>query len=282
MTITKRSARAITAPPNAGEILRDARIRMFSRYLDREYVNGPMGMIETVKEAKSRGLSLVPYADFEPASDMPVGNGQAKIRTGTLVIHEADGRTLGGKVVSGGSFSSPERLFYDVPRHLRGKSGWLVAESPNFDFIDRGEAYEAVVPEGRIIHVERAATHGGRFMKDRETGVPIGDRIMDNDRQRQGTVSVNNKHEPCIDLIAKDVGSGTIFLDVGTSEKLRALARAVITPENYVQHVVSRLKREDCSLEIKRFIYDWIASDPILQEAVNRSRLLSIFADKSL
>jgi len=275
MQKTFHPANAIPVPRNADEILRNVRIRMFSKFLEPKYLNGPMGAVETVHEAKRRGLSLVPYADFEHVRNMPAGNGYGKIRTGTLVIHEADGRTLGERVVSGGNFSSPECLVYEVPPQLRGKRGWLVAESPNFDFTDRGEV---VVPVERIIHVERAATHGGTFRKDKETGVPVGDRIGENNGRKPDTVSVNNKHEPCIDLIVKDMGSNTIFLDVATSEKLKALARPAITPENYVEHVVSRLQEMECSLDLKRFVYDWMSGDQALSEAVNRARMLSIFA----
>lgn len=275
MQKTFHLANAIPAPQNAGEILLNIRIRMFSKFLEPKYLNGPMGMVESVNEAKKRGLSLVPYADFKHVHGAPAGNGYGRIRTGTLVIHEADGRTLGERVVSGGNFSSPECLSYEVPPQLRGKRGWLVAESPNFDFTETGEV---VVPVERIIHVERAATHGGTFRKDQETGVPVGDRIGKNNDRKLDTVSVNNKHEPCIDLIVRDMGSGTIYLDVGTSEKLKALVRPSITPENYVEHVVSRLQEVECSLDLRRFVYDWMSGDRALSEAVNRSRLLSIFA----
>jgi hypothetical protein len=239
------------------------RIRMFSRFLEPKSLNGPMNVVDTVRTAKELGLTLVPYADYSDTLRVQ-GNSYTKVRTGTLVIHEADGRMLGSTVISGGSFYSPETFVYEVPGQYVGKQGWLIAESPDFDFVDKGRnRYEVVVPEKKVIHVERAATHAGRFRRDHDTGIPVGDRLRDVDGKKLGTVSVNNKHESCIDLIAKDVNGNIIYLDVPTSDPLKALARQTITPQNYVEMVVAAVSA-GIDGRMEKFVADWAKDDPSL------------------
>jgi len=265
MQKTIQTARGITPVSGSERKGLDARIREFGRLLEPQLIR-PMGMVETVRNCHENGLALVPHADFEHIRRLPQ-NGYSKVRTGTLVIHERDGKPFGDEVVSGGDFNSPERLVFPVPRQYRGRHGWLVAISPHFDIVEWAAECRVMVPEGRLVHVERAPAYGGTFWRDDDTGVPIGDRVRENGGAKPGMVAISNKIEPCIDLIVRDINSSHIYLDVGTSDQLKALVRLAITPENYAERVAGLVKA-GANGRMAAFVREWASEDPALAEAL--------------
>jgi len=95
---------------------------------------------------------------------------------------------------------------------------------------------------------------------------------------REGVRGLTTRYGAHVCLAVRDLSDGrAIHISVPASERLQSFVRASITPENYVQHVVARLEQDGKNRELKRFVYDWMSTDPALAKEVNRG-ILSIFS----
>ena len=272
MSLSKQSTRAI-APPNLGHDLTLRRIAEFSHLLGPQLLR-PMSMVEAVN-VKAHGYSLVSNKECDSLSEKTSPkNGSGMVWTGTLVISEREGKAFGEVVRVVADFASPYNFIFEVPSGFRGKRGCLVLEYPDFEFEPLDENTYRIRPIGWLAHVEGFPSVIGWFRVEQNFGLPIGEALRESSDTSRFLDILNREFCAHISLVSRDLGSrNRIHVAARPSEKFRPLARFIITPENYINHVLEILQKSNGDREIKRFIYDWMGSDPVLAAGINRARL---------
>jgi len=311
MSFSKQSIRAIALPQENGNGKLKERIAEFARMFEKKNIRKPMNMIDTLMLSRQEGNTIISSREFDFLPDaVNEATGSIKMWTGTLIVIQREGRQFGEQITTSSDTYNPFNLHFTVPKEHRDKTGGcMVLEHPDFEFLLVGlDTYQVIPMNGIPQYVPGFPVGGGVFRFEREFGLPIGEKTTELDIQtfmasrkkpvdakyadwkvlveaefeaeRSKTRILSTEYGAYVGLVVRDLnGRRSIHTSVRPSEKLRSFVRASITPENYVEHVVERLKNVGDDLKMKGYLFDWIGADPTLAAGVNRSRLLNLFGD---
>ena len=305
MSISKQSIRAIAQPQENGNGKLKERIAEFARMFEKNHIRKPMNMIETLMLSRQEGNTIISSREFDFLPDaVNEATGSIKMWTGTLIVIQREGRQFGEQITTSSDLYNPFNLHFTVPKEHRDKTGGcMVLEHPDFEFLLVGsDTYQVIPMNGIPQYVPGFPVGGGVFRFEREFGLPIGEKTTEMDIQtfmktrkkpvdakyadwkalveaefeaeRSKTRILSTEYGAYIGLVVRDLnGRRSIHTSVRPSEKLRSFVHVSITPENYIEHIVARLQTPGGDQDIKRFIYDWMGSDPVLAAGINRARL---------
>lgn len=239
------------------------RIERFSRLIEPTLVM-KKGMLETIRDADSKGLKIIPNRDIKPflSNGCRPSGATGKVRTGTLLILEGCGRPLPDRIeFSIGMFES-DTIIFEVPKRFQGQSGCLTCEHPDFRLSEISEkTYTFYVPESRLHLLSRFPVNEGIFMCDGFFALPEGNAVKNKGVWQENAYYLSVRPSAFIGLLARDFDNPkNIYTTDQAVDEMLSLVRVSITPNNYISHVVSMMK-DGTNPRIEEFVSEWLAED---------------------
>ena len=241
-------------------------IHEFSVMISPRLWGGKRGMIETINAADEKKMTILSNREVagflknrKPTDECGL------IWTGTLIIFEEAGRKFGSGIECCLGMYDSSSINFRIPKDFQGlQGGCLVIHHPYFRLSEgTGNSYELQVVVGKLQHMRGFPVREGRFSVDDFFALPVeGGEII------KESVSLELRPFPYIGLVGRSLSKKEkIYTTDPPTDKMCALVRIQINPQNYVEQVVSVL-RNGANRNMIEFAQAWAKEDPNLSKTM--------------
>jgi len=243
-------------------------IHGFSQLLRPRLWRSPLGMIETIQRADEEGVVLLPNNELSKFLGGKVQNaGSDYVWSGTLIIFEENGRAFNGKVECALGMVEPVSLSFEVPaQDSRREGGCFAINHPYFRMAPiEGNGFALQASKDKLQYVKGFPVREGRFSIEGFFGLPFEGGEVSNE-----SIQLSIRPFAFIGLVGRSFSDKErMFTTDPPDNKMCAMVRPLVDPQNYVRQVISILRTEN-ERRLTEYAYRWAKEDPNLANALGR------------